>query len=540
MMELSQICPTTTPVALARAATIAPDIEAVVASDGRITYAQLHDEVARIASALAALGVRRGDHVGLCLGNSGRWVAIFLAIGSLGAVTVPVNTRFKESEMAFALKQSRVRYLITASSFLKIDFIAMLRAICPGIDGTLPDAALPDLQGVVVIGDSAPKAAITWDDFLALGGAPVAPQCQSDDVLLIQYTSGTTSFPKGVMLTHANMLGNAFFSGGRIGFRAGDRLHSARPFFHVAGSTLSVLSALQHVITLVTMDRFEPGEALRLFEEERCTHFSGNDTMALMLLNHPDRPRRKLYLRGAWCAASQPVVRRVIDELGARDCVVGYGQSEASPNISQSAWWEPEEVRVSGRMRPQPGVAVRIRDPETGKDCPPGVAGEIVVRGWNVMRGYFDRPEETAAVLSPDGWLSTGDRGVLGEDGRLEFVGRLKDIIRVGGENVAPSEVENMLLTHPSVKQVQVVGVADPRLVEVPVAFVIAGDDAALTPDAVIAWCKTNMAGFKVPRHVWIVPDFQMAGMTESSKVKKKDLAAHAEKLLAASRETAS
>lgn len=539
MMDLARMCPTTTAAALARAATIAPDVEAVVASDGRVTYGELQTEVARIASALSAFGVKRGDHVGLCLGNSCRWVAMFLAIGSLGAVTVPINTRFKEAEMAYALKQSRVRFLFTADTFLKIDFIAMLRAICPGIDGALPDASLPDLEKVVVFADEAPKAAVAWPDFIAQAGAQAEPVCRPDDVLLIQYTSGTTSFPKGVMLTHLNMLGNAFFSGGRIGFRIADRLHSARPFFHVAGSTLSVLSALQHVITLVSMDRFEPGEALRLFEDERCTHFSGNDTMALMLLNHPDRPRRRLSLRGAWAAASPAVVRRIIDELGARECVVGYGQSEASPNIAQSAWWEDEEVRVAGRMRPQPGVTVRIRDNETGQDCPPGVAGEIVVQGWNVMRGYFDRPEETAAVLDADGWLSTGDRGVLGEDGRLQFVGRIKDIIRVGGENVAPSEVENTLLTHPDIRQVQVVGVADARLVEVPAAFVIPKDNSALTADAVVAWCKSNMAGFKVPRHVWIVADFQMAGMTESSKVKKKDLAAHAEKLLAAApRET--
>lgn len=536
MTDLARICPTTTAAALARAATIAPDVEAVVASDGRITYGELQTEVGRIAAALKAFGVGHGDHVGLCLGNSCRWVAMFLAIGSLGAVTVPINTRFKEAEMAFALKQSRVRFLFVADTFLKIDFIAMLRAICPGIDSALPDPAFPDLEKVVVFADRVPKAATAWPDFIAPAGRTPEPVCRPNDVLLIQYTSGTTSFPKGVMLTHANMLGNAFFSGGRIGFRAADRLHSARPFFHVAGSTLSVLSALQHVVTLVSMDRFEPGEALRLMEEERCTHFSGNDTMALMLLNHPDRPRRKLHLRGAWCAASAAVVRRVIDELGARECVVGYGQSEASPNIAQSAWWEDEDVRVSGRMRPQPGVTVRIRDPETGKDCPPGVSGEIVASGWNVMRGYFDRPEETAAVLDAEGWLSTGDRGVLGEDGRLQFVGRLKDIIRVGGENVAPSEVENMLLTHPAVRQVQVVGVADERLVEVPAAFVIA-ENAALSADDVIVWCKSNMAGFKVPRHVWIVPDFQMAGMTESSKVKKKDLAAHAEKLLSAARE---
>lgn len=532
MMDLTGICPTTTAAALARAVTIAPDIEAIVASDGRLTYRQLHDEVARIASALAAYGIKRGDHVGLCHGNSCRWVAMFLAIGSLGAVTVPVNTRFKPGEMAYALKQSRVKFLFTVDTLFKIDFVDMLRAICPGIDSQLPDTALPDLQRVVVLADRAPKAATSWPDFIAGAGDSQPAACRPDDVLLIQYTSGTTSFPKGVLLTHTNMLGNAFFSGGRIGFRIADRLHSARPFFHVAGSTLSVLSSIQHVITLVTMDRFEGGEALRLMEQERCTHFSGNDTMALMLLNHPERPARKLFLRGAWAAASPPVIRRVIDELGAKECVSGYGQSEASPNVAQSAWWEDEAVRVSGRMLPQPGVAVRIRDSQTGKDCPAGTPGEIVVRGWNVMRGYFDRPAETAAALDAEGWLSTGDQGVLDDNGRLRFVGRIKEIIRVGGENVAPSEVESMLLEHPAIRQAQVVGIADARLVEVPVAFVIPDAGQAVTAADIVAWCKANMAGFKVPRHVWIVPDFQMAGMTESSKVKKKDLAAHAEMLL--------
>jgi fatty-acyl-CoA synthase len=532
MLDLSRICPTTTAEALVRAVTIVPDVEAIVASDGRLTYQELNVEVARIASALAAYGVKRGDHVGLCLGNSCRWVAMLLAIGSLGAVTVPVNTRFKANEMAFVLKQARVRFLFMADTFLGIDFVDILRSICPGIDGALPDAALPDLEGVVVFSDRAPKAATAWPDFIAAGRSPVSPDCRPDDVLLIQYTSGTTSFPKGVMLSHANMLGNAFFAGGRIGVRAADRLHSARPFFHVAGSTLSILLSIQHAITLVTMDRFEPGEALRLFEEERCTHFSGNDTMALMLLNHPDRARRTLFLRGAWAPASPAVVRRIVDELGARECVVGYGLSEASPNVAQSAWWEDEAVRVSGRMRPQPGVEVRIHDKERNHDCAPGEVGEILVRGWNVMRGYFDRPDETAAVLSPDGWLSTGDRGVLDADGRLQFVGRAKDIIRVGGENVAPAEVEDMLLGHPAIRQVQVVGVADPRLVEVPVAFIIPAAGSALTAEDVLSWCKSKMAGFKVPRHVFLVPDFRMAGMTESSKVKKKDLAAHAETLL--------
>ncbi len=334
-----------------------------------------------------------------------------------------------------------------------------------------------------------------------------------------------------MLLTHANMLCNAFVSGGRIGFRIGDRYHSARPFFHVAGSTLSVLSALLHMATLVTMDRFEPGEALQLMETECCTHFSGNDTMVLMLLSHPSLAERHLMLRGAWAAASPAVMRRIADELGARECVAGYGLSEASPNVAQSCWWEPEEVRLGSRMKPQPGLELRIRAAD-GTDQPPGEPGQIMVRGWSVMRGYFDKPGETAAVLGSDGWLATGDLGALDTDGRLRFLGRLKDIVRVGGENVSPAEVEDVLHTHPAVRQAAVVGVPDPRLMEVPAAFVIANGGMACKPDAVMAWCRERMAGFKVPRHVWVVDSFEAIGMTASAKVQKKLLAAHARRLL--------
>ncbi len=531
--QLDAMCPLTTHAALARAAAIAPEVEAIVAPAGRITFGALLVEVARIRAALVAAGIQRGEHVGLCLGNGPHWVAIFLALGSIGAVTVPVNTRFRGEEMAYVLGQAKVRWLFIADRFLRIDFIGMLRGICPGIDTRLPDAALPRLRGVVVLGEDVPAAAICWEDFLRGGEGREAPaSARPEDPLLIQYTSGTTSFPKGVLLAHSSMCANGFFSGGRMGLRIADRFHSARPFFHVAGSTLSILSCLQHVCTLVTMDRFEPGEALRLMEEERCTHFSGNDTMALMLLNHPDRAHRHLRLRGAWAAASPSIVRRIIEELGARECVVGYGLSEASPNISQSCWWEDAEIRISGRMLPEPGLALRIRDLESGADCPPGVDGEILVRGWNVMLGYFDKPEETAATLDADGWLATGDLGNLDESGRLAFSGRAKDIVRVGGENVSPAEVEDILHRHPAIRQAVVVGVPDARLVEVTCAFIIRNDGQDCVEEEIITWSREKMAGFKVPRYVRFVEGFEEIGMTESSKIQKKKLAAHAVKVL--------
>jgi fatty-acyl-CoA synthase len=283
---LDGVCPLTVHDALRRAAVIGPDVEAVVASHGRITYAALDAEVATVRNALSAAGVRRGDQVAVCLGNSPEWGTLFLAIGSLGATTVPVNTRWQAPEIAYALRQSRSSILFLADRFLNIDFLAVLREICPAVDAELPDADLPDLRSVIVLGSDGPadvpRAARSWERFRAGGTVPVEPCGTPDDVLLIQYTSGTTSHPKGALLTQLNMCADGFFSGGRMGLRAGDRFHSVRPFFHAAGSTLTVLASIQHVATVVTMDRFEAGEALRLIEEERCTHFSGNDTIALM------------------------------------------------------------------------------------------------------------------------------------------------------------------------------------------------------------------------------------------------------------------
>jgi fatty-acyl-CoA synthase len=521
--SLQGVCPLTTHEALARAALLAPDVEAVVTAEARVTFGELAVSAERIRAGLAAAGIGRGDRVGLCLGNGPDWVALFLALGAAGAVTVPVNTRFTADEVRYTLAHARVTTLFTADRVLSTDFTALFGEI---------RADLPDLRTVVVLGDDVPASAVAWRDFLEAGARAPEPVATPDDLLLVQYTSGTTARPKGVLLTHRSMCADAFFSGVRMGLRPGDRFHSARPFFHVAGSTLSVLTSVQHATTLVTMPKFEPAEALRLLETERCTHFSGNDTIALLLLNHPDRAHRKLCLRGAWVAASPTVVRRVIDELGARECVAGYGLSEASPNVAQSAWWEPEEIRASGAMAVEPGVEVRIRALTEDRDCEAGEPGAILVRGWNVMRGYLDDPVKTAETIDAGGWLSTGDVGLLDETGRLHFTGRTKDIIRVGGENVAPADVEDTLHRHPLVRQAAVVGVPDERLVEAPFAFVVL-TEPGVTEAELLTWAREHLAGFKVPRHLRIVDGFEHIGLTASSKIQKNKLAAHARELLA-------
>jgi fatty-acyl-CoA synthase len=318
------------------------------------------------------------------------------------------------------------------------------------------------------------------------------------------------------MLTHDNLLRNAWAAGGRIGVQPADRYFNCRPLFHVGGSTLSALVCLVHGACLVTLPAFEAGAALAMMEQERCTLTSGNDTIFQMLMGHAEFPKRKLVLRGGWAAAGPQTMRRIIDVLGAKHICAAYGLSEASPNVVMSDWRDAEALRVQGLATPLPGLQLRTLD------------GEIQVRGWSVMRGYYDNPGASAQAFTADGWLRTGDLGELHAGGRLRMVGRLKDVFRVGGENVAPAEVEEVLLAHPAVESAQVVGVPDARLGEVPCAYVSLRAGQSLSEDALIAWTKERSANFRVPRYVKFVADFEAIGMTASGKVQKSRLREHA------------
>ncbi|MSQ72096.1 MAG: fatty-acid--CoA ligase [Betaproteobacteria bacterium] len=533
---------------LARTAARFADREAFVAPGERLTWSQLHAEVRALARAFAAHGVQRGDHVGILLPNGADWVRCFYACATLGAVTVPINTRFKTDELAYCLKQADISTLIYAGRFLNIDYTALLRAVEPAIDSALPGTALPRLARVLMVGDGTPPAgaqafaqvipqvipqlspqliqqvtaASNVTEAAASGDAaqPVTPE----DVLLIQYTSGTTSFPKGVMLSHRNMLGNAAAAAARIGVRADDRYFSIRPYYHVAGTTMSLLVALQTGACLLTLPSFDVAESLRMLDRERCTLTSGNDTIFLMLMGHADFDRGRMHLRGGWAAAGPEVMQQIRDVMGVPHVCNAYGLSEASPNVVLSAWDEPFEVRAAGRARPHEGIAVRIADPDSGALQAVDASGEIQVRGWSVMKGYYNMPEATAKAFTADGWLRTGDLGAIDADGRLRMIGRIKDVFRVGGENVAPAEVEETLHAHPAVQQAQVIGVPDVRLGEVAAAYVVLKAGQGASADELIAWCKARCANFKVPRYLRVVNTFEDIGMTGSSKVQKGKL----------------
>jgi fatty-acyl-CoA synthase len=513
---------------LAEAAALHPDAEAFVCAGRRLSYSALYQAARRAASALLALGIRRGDHVAICMGNSAEWLTLFHANALIGAVTVPVNTRFRADELRYCLHQADVKLLVIADRFLRIDFIAMLRSIAAALDDRLPSPELPRLEHVVVLGEDVPRAALSY----ALFEKPAAADGLDDamaavtpgDVALIQYTSGTTAMPKGVMLTHDNMLRNASAVAAKIGIRPDDRYYSPRPFYHVAGTTLSIVAALSRGACLVTAPVFDAAEALALMSRERCTLASGNDTIFLMMMNHPRFPATTLALRGGWAAAGPEVMQQIRDRMGMDAVVYCYGLSEASPNIICSRFDAPWPERVAGVARPHDGMAARIVDPASGVDCPPGTAGEILVKGWSVMKGYYNKPEETAKAIDGEGWLHSGDLGTIDAEGRLRFIGRAKDIFRVGGENVSPADVEEVLHRHPKVKQAQVIGVPDARLGEVAAAYLILNDDAAGEADEFIAWCRERCANFKVPRYVRIIDSFEGIGMTGSSKVQKNKL----------------
>ena len=511
------------------------ETEALVTATARWSYRAQDDAVRRMAAAMHALGVRRGDCIGILMGNDENWVSLFYGAALLGAVTVPVNTRFKPAELAFCLAQADVKALFMADRFLNIDFTSFLRTAEPALERALPGQALPLLRDVIVIGDDVPTAGRSWGEFLALGNGVsedeldrLSRAVRPDDVLLIQFTSGTTAYPKAVMLTHDNMLRNAWAVGQRMGVRPDDRYFNCRPFFHVAGTTLSLLASLVAGCCLVTLPTFEAGDALRMMSEERCTLTSGNDTLFQMMMGHPSFERSALALRGGWAAAGPETVRNIIELMGAREVCVAYGLSEASPNVVLNDFRDPVELRIAGLAKPHDGIEVRIADPLTDAPLPADQSGEIQVRGWNVMRGYYKNPQATAQAFTRDGWLRTGDSGILNRDNRLRMVGRIKDVFRVGGENVAPAEVEEVLLGHPAVATAQVVGVPDRRLGEVGAAFVTLKPDAAVSERELAEFMKPRCANFRVPRYFAIVEDFDAIGLTASGKVQKHKLREHA------------
>jgi HIP---CoA ligase len=494
---------------------------AVVDGDTRLTYGELIDEANRFGAALVASGIEPDHRVSIWAPNSGEWIVAALGVWQAGAVLVPVNTRFKGGEAADILSRSRARLLVTVTDFLGTDYAAMVRAA--GVD-------LPDLQTIVVARGEAPHGAEGWAGFLARATdeaeaeverrqAAVSPDDPSD----ILFTSGTTGVPKGVVSTHGRTLRVATDWVDMVGLEAGDRYLMVNPYFHMFGLKAGILTSVAAGVTMLPEPVFDAGRALRRIAEERVTVLPGAPTLFQSLLDHPDRDRYDLSsLRaGTIGAADIPVelIRRIFAELPYSVLISGYGLTEAGTASGTAPDDDPETIATTVG-RPRPSFELRLVD-QHGDEVPRGEPGEILLRGGSVMLEYLDDPEATAAALSPDGWLSTGDVGQLSDGGCLKIVGRIKDMFIVGGFNAYPAEIENHLLRHPEVQQVAVIGVPDERLGEVGMAFVVTRSGDPAVGAEILAWCRDEIANYKVPRAIEIVDELPV---NATGKVEKNVL----------------
>jgi acyl-CoA synthetase (AMP-forming)/AMP-acid ligase II len=495
----------TIPALLAAAAARDPDGVAVVDGGAVLTYAELLGEARTFGAALVASGVASGDRVSIWAPNSARWIVALLGLWEAGAVLVPINTRFKAPEAADILSRSHARVLVTVTDFLGTDHLAMLRA--SGVD-------VRDVDTVVVIGGPVPEGALSWDDFAARASDDARREVERralavdpDEPSDILFTSGTTGAPKGVVQTHARTLRVATDWVAMTGLCAGDRYLMVNPYFHMFGLKAGILASVAAGATMLPEPVFDVDRALERVEAERVTVLPGAPTLYQTILDLPGRDRYDLSsLRVAVTGAADiPVqlIRRIVDELPFRTIVTGYGLTEGGTATATGPDDDVETIATTVG-RPRPGFELRIVDRE-GNDLPSGEPGEVLLRGGSIMSHYLDDPDATAAALSPDGWLRTGDLGVVTDAGCLRIVGRAKDMFIVGGFNAYPAEIENLLGRHPDVQQVAVIGIPDERLGEVGMAFVVPRPGAALTGDDLVSWSREQMANYKVPRRVELV-----------------------------------
>ncbi|MEU3772338.1 AMP-binding protein [Streptomyces sp. NPDC032472] len=538
------------------------DREAVVEGRIRITYAELGARVERAAAAAIAAGIGAGDRVAVWAPNTLDWIVSALGAVSAGAVLVPLNTRFKGTEAAYVLRRSRARLLFVTGTFLGTSYVASLRraagkagagegpqAVAPGAaagaaaaagagagaaaGGRGPLPGLPHLEQVVVLSDDAPADFRTWKDFLAGGDTvpaaavrrraeAIRPEAPSD----IIYTSGTTGSPKGAVITHAQSLRCYEVWSALAGLREGDRYLIVNPFFHTFGYKAGILACLMRGATMVPQPVFSVDTALANIAAERISVLPGPPTLHQSLLDHPQRDHHdlsalRLVVTGA-AVVPLRLVERLRGELHIATVLTAYGLSEAGGIVTMCRRGDPDEVIATTSGRAIPGTRVRIAAAD-GSALPAGEPGEVWVSGHHVMQGYFEAPAETAEAITPDGWLRTGDVGVLDPDGNLRITDRIKDMFIVGGFNAYPAEIEQLLGLHPDIADVAVVGIPDPRLGEVGKAYAVRRPGSTLTADDLIAWSRREMANYKVPRAVEFVAELPR---NASGKVLKRELRA--------------
>ncbi|MBO5489859.1 MAG: AMP-binding protein [Desulfovibrio sp.] len=520
-----------------------PDNDAVIYPDRnyRLTWREFGELVDTFAKGLMALGVQKGEKVAVWATNVPYWVALQFATAKIGAVLLTVNTNYREHELRYLLTQSECENIFLIDRMRDHDYLETLYRIAPELRtqsrGQFCCKSLPHLKRVCYLGAekfrgmySVPEilslSVMTDDADYAARRAGLSPW----DVVNMQYTSGTTGFPRGVMLTHVGVGLNGYWIGRHQNFGPDDRVCLPVPLFHCFGCVLGVSACVNHGAAMIILETFNPLKVLAALDSERCTAVYGVPTMFLAELEHPLFRRFDLsHMRTGIMAGSvcpEPLMRRVVDDMNMKEITICYGLTEASPVMTQSDIHDPLPVRCETVGCAMPGIEVRVGNPETCEELPRGEVGEILCRGYNVMKGYYNMPEDTAKAISPEGWLHSGDLGTMDENGYLRVTGRIKDMIIRGGENVYPREVEEFLLTMPGLLDVQVVAVPSRKYGEEVGAFIIPKPGVELLAEDVRAFCRGKIAWFKIPRYVKMVTGFPLTASGKIQKFKLRELAA--------------
>ena len=520
-----------------------PEDDALVYVDRglRYSYREFNQAVEKCARALMALGLEKGDHVAVWGQNVPEWVTLQFATGKIGAVLVTINPAYRSNELRYVLEQSDAAALFLTRGTGGADFVEVLCETVPDLSG--PEAgeeleieALPYLKHVVLIGEEAAEVPgiAGYDEFMRRAEEISEDELRerkgslrADEVINMQYTSGTTGFPKGVQLTHANIVKNAFYIGECMKLGPGDRVCIPVPFFHCFGCVLGTLNAVTHEATMVPVEQFDPLEVLKAVQQERCTALLGVPTMFIAELGHEDYPGydtsslRTGIMAGSPCP--EEVMKQVVNDMGASEITIAYGQTESSPVITQTRTDDPIKLRVSTVGRKLPNVEVKIVSMETGEPVGPGEGGELCTRGYHVMKGYYKMEDKTREIIDDEGWLRTGDLAVMDEDGYVKITGRAKEMIIRGGENVYPREVEEFLYTHPAISDVQVYGVPDEKYGEQVAAAVKVKSGETLTAEEIQDYCRENIARYKIPKYVDFVEEYPMTASGKIQKYKLRD-----------------
>ena len=505
------------------------------------TFSQFRDICRQVAKGLMALGVKRGDHIAIWANNLPQWVYTQFGAPMIGAVLVTVNTNFRAYELEYLLDQSDTTTLILTHGVREPEeYLQILRQVCPEVDacspGDLQTEKLPYLKNIVHLGHEDIPGMYSWEHMLKLGESisdaqldERAAEVEPGDVVMMQYTSGTTGYPKGVMLTHANLIGNGQSMAEIMALTPEDTLCIPVPFFHCFGCVIGTMCCTVSGATMAPVTAFSAEKVLETVDAMKCTALHGVPTMFIAELEAMDQKAydtthlRTGVMAGSTCPVE--VMKGVVDKMGAEELTIVYGQTESSPGITQTRRDDPMEIRTETVGRALPNVEVKIVDPATGETLPPGATGELCSRGYHIMKGYYKMPEKTKEAIDQDGWLHTGDLASMDEQGNCTIQGRLKDMIIRGGENIYPREIEEFLYTHPKVQDVQVVGIPSKKYGEEVAAFIRLRNGDQATSEEVQDFCKDKIAFYKIPRHIHFVDEFPTTASGKIQKFKLREIA---------------